>query len=102
MKHYYKKKAQDPKLHWQPVALTKNAFESSAVVNVVAICVKNAIKNMLKPFKKESSRKRLMAKQTARNNARYADGGVFRTRTCMAARCLADQTQWRNQKPDNI
>ena len=89
MKHYHKKKEQDREATLAAGRAHQKALRIKRGGGVIAICVKNAIKNVLKPFKKESARKRLMAKQTIRNNARYANGGVFRTRTCMAARCLA-------------
>ena len=89
MKYYNKKKEQDREATLAAGRAHQKALRIKHGGGVIAICVKNAIKNVLKPFKKESARKKQMAKQTIRNNARYADGGVFRTRTCMAARCLA-------------
>ena len=89
MKHYNKKKEQNREAMLAAGRAHQKALRLKRGGGAVALCVKTAIKNVLKPFRKESARQQQMAKQVQRSNARYANGGVFRTRTCMAARCLA-------------
>lgn len=99
-RHYQKKKLLDPEKTLKAGRLHQKNLRVKRAGGAVALCVKNAIRNVLKPFRKNDTKVRNQKRRQNIAMEKYKMGGIHRTRTLLAARCKTWVTNKKTTKSD--